>query len=307
MSDTPRRFLPSTAALSAFDAVARHGSFTDAAQELALTQGAISRQIAALETQLDVSLFERTTRGVALTAAGTEYAAPIAEALATIRDASIALVTNKHDLSLTLAIPPTFGTRWLMPRLPRFVAAYPDVTLSFITRIGRVELAREGIDAAIHIGESDWPDAHFTLLRREVVTAVACPSFITDHALTEPPDLLRVPLLHLGNRPTAWRHWFDSIGLTPPTQPGLTFEQFAMVAQAASAGIGVALLPRFLIEHELSDGQLMPVVPHTVVSTSAYYLAVRQHGPPRPPVRWFSDWLLSEISRDDDDYGGLPG
>lgn len=297
MSDLSRRLLPSTSALAAFEAVARRGGFTQAARELALTQSAVSHQVSALEKQLGVRLFDRTTRGVSLTAAGRSYAAAVTDALGAIRDASLAVMTDRHDLTLNLAILPTFGTRWLMPRLPRFVARHPEVTLNFITRIGRVDFEAERVDAAIHVGRPDWPDADFTRLLGETVVPVASPAFLAANRIDGPEDVARAPLLHLASRPGAWEGWFESLGLDAPQEAGLRFEQFAMLAQACGAGVGVALLPEFLIAAELEAGQLTPAVAHRVAGASAYFLATPKAGRPRPQVEAFRDWLLEEAER----------
>jgi DNA-binding transcriptional LysR family regulator len=294
MSDLSRRLLPSTAALAAFDAVARRGSFTAAARELALTQSAVSHQVAGLEAQLGVALLERGPKGARLTAQGEAYARAVSGALAVIRDASLAAMTDRHDPVLTLAILPTFGTRWLMPRLPRFVARHPEITLNFVTRIGRVDFEREGIDAAIHVGAPDWPGTIFTPLMGETVVPVASPAFLAREGVRGPADLARLPLLHLASRPGGWEQWFRAAGLVPPPGPGLTFEQFAMVAQAAGAGIGVALLPEFLVGAELEAGQLAVAVDVRVETEGGYHLATPPARAELPKVRAFADWLVAE-------------
>ena len=131
MTSLSRKLLPSTSALAAFDSVARLGSFSAAADELALTQGAISRQVMSLEEQLGVRLFERGARGVALTTEGSAYAKSIAAALGEIRSASLQIMTKTHGNTLNLAMLPTFGTRWLLPRIPDFVANHPEITINF--------------------------------------------------------------------------------------------------------------------------------------------------------------------------------
>lgn len=145
-----RRFIPSTSALTAFESVARTGSFTLAAQELSLTQSAVSRQVRGLEEQLDCALFDRNSRKVELTEAGRLYVGEVGQALQTIRDATIQVVTKRSEKVLNVAILPTFGTRWLMPRISRFVANYPDITLNFTTRIGRFDFIADDLDIAIY-------------------------------------------------------------------------------------------------------------------------------------------------------------
>lgn len=145
-----RRLIPSTSALTALEAIARTGSFTLAAQELSLTQSAVSRQIRGLEDQLDCVLFERNSRRVELTEVGHLYVDEIQRALQVIRDATIQVVTKRQEQVLNVAILPTFGTRWLMPRISGFVAKYPDITLNFTTRIGRFDFIADDLDVAIY-------------------------------------------------------------------------------------------------------------------------------------------------------------
>ncbi|WP_157015763.1 LysR family transcriptional regulator [Mesorhizobium xinjiangense] len=295
MKSLPRRLLPSTSALAAFEAVARLGSFTAAAHELSLTQGAISRQIVALETLLGRPLFARGRRGVALTAEGAAYARRITEALSIIRTASLDVMTKRHGNTLNLAVTPTFGTRWLMPRMRGFLDRHPEITLNFVNRIGQFDFAVEGIDAAIHIGASDWPGAECMLLMHETVAPLCSPAFLGDHAIGGAADLGRLPLLHMASRPGAWEHWFDSLGLAPPPAQGMRFDQFAAVAQAAIAGIGVALLPLFLVRQELEAGQLVKAVDHPIRSRSSYYLVTPRSKPVEGSVAQFRQWLLAEI------------
>ncbi len=297
MSILSRKLLPSTSALAAFDSVARLGSFSAAAEELSLTQGAISRQIQTLEQQLGVRLFERTSRGVGLTQAGGTYQRAISAALSEIRAASLNVMTGMHSNTLNLAILPTFGTRWLLPRVPGFVAAHPQITFNFATRIGVFDFDREGLDAAIHIGQPDWPGAECIYLMGETVAPVASPAFLAEHPISTPGDLARLPLLHMASRPGAWRHWFEHAGLTPPPAQGMRFEQFSNVAQACMAGLGVALMPLFLIDSELKNGQLVTACDLPVKSTSAYYLAVPQKKANFEPVLRFRDWLLDQVAR----------
>ncbi len=292
-----RKLLPSTSALAAFDSVARLGSFSAAAEELSLTQGAISRQVSGLEEQLGMPLFERTSRGVVLTETGADYAKSISVALSQIRSASLAAMSKRHGDQLNLAILPTFGTRWLMPRIPQFVARHPQVTLNFATRIGVFDFDREGIDMAIHVGTPDWPGAECTYLMSEMVAPVCSPEFLASHPMRAGEDLLRLPLLHMASRPGAWSHWFASLGIDTAPSQAMRFEQFSSVAQAAIAGLGVALMPLFLIDSELASGQLVEAFPHEVRSPSAYYAVAPLSKRDFRPVVAFREWLLEEVAR----------
>ena len=295
MSLTQRRLLPSTSALAAFEAVARRGSFSAAAEELALTQGAISRQIAVLEDQLQIKLFERGPRGVSPTEEGRAYARSIAEALALIRSSTLDAMTKSQGNSLTLAILPTFGTRWLMPRIRGFVAAHPDITLNFATRIGKFDFEAQAIDAAIHIGQPDWPGAECTFLMSELVEPMCSPQLLAEHPIRSPGDLGALTLLHLASRAGAWEHWYQSLGLRAPSTRAMRFEQFSTAAQACIAGLGVALLPRFLVESELQGGALVPAYPHPVVSPSAYYLVAPRARSQKRPIALLREWLLAQV------------
>lgn len=298
MSMLQRKLLPSTSALAAFDAVARLSSFSAAATELSLTQSAISRQVGVLEEQLGVQLFERGGRGVSLTPAGKAYARSIGNALSAIRSASLEAMTRMHGNVLNLAILPTFGTRWLLPRIPEFVSKHPGIILNFATRIGQFDFEREGLDAAIHIGQPNWPGAECRFLMDETVVPVCSPQFLKDNPVSSAADLQRLPLFHMASRPGAWEHWFESLGLRGASDRGMRFEQFSNVAQACTAGLGVALVPTFLIRSELEAGQLVPAFDHEIKSPSAYYLVAPTGKSNYAPVAAFSEWLLSAVAKD---------
>ncbi|WP_273785282.1 LysR family transcriptional regulator [Brucella intermedia] len=295
MTSISRRLLPSTSALAAFDAVARHESFSAAAEELSLTQGAVSRQIATLEEQLGTALFDRTSRHVVLSDAGRAYLKAVGPALASIRAASLQVMSQMRATTLNLAFLPTFGTRWLIPRIPRFVAKYPDIILNFATRIGQFDFDREGLDAAIHIGQPDWPNADSVFLMDETVAPVCSPAFLQQHPVQAPTDLLPLPLFNMASRPGAWDHWFKSLDIAAPVSPGMRFEQFSNVSQACIAGLGVALMPLFLIRAEIENGQLVVACQHTVRSPSSYYFVTPKARSSTPAVSAFRDWLLAEI------------
>ncbi|PWL17879.1 LysR family transcriptional regulator [Falsochrobactrum shanghaiense] len=302
MNSLSRRLLPSTNALAAFDAVARHESFSAAADELSLTQGAVSRQIAALEEQLGALLFDRSSRHVVLSQAGRTYLDIVGPALASIRAASLQVMSQMHRTTLNLAFLPTFGTRWLIPRIPRFVAQYPDIILNFATRIGQFDFEREGLDAAIYIGQPDWPNADCTFLLEEIVAPVCSPKFLQEHPIGEAGDLLRLPLFNMASRPDAWNHWFKSLGITAPVPGGMRFEQFSNVSQACIAGLGVALMPLFLIGAEIESRQLVIACPHKIKSRDSYYFAAPKVRANAPAITAFRDWLLGEVSREFDPH-----
>ena len=292
-----RPHLPSLGALAAFEAAARHGSFTRAAEELALTQGAVSRQVAGLEAQIGVRLFERVRQRVALTPAGAAYAVEVRAALRALSSATLNVMAFRGAGGvLNLAILPTFGTRWLIPRLPRFTEAHPNVTINFATRVRPFDFAREGHDAAIHFGGPTWPGARLHRLMGETIVPVASPALVARHGLTTPADVLAAPLLQQATRPRAWEQWLVENGLDPArATPGPRFEQFAMVAQAAQAGLGLAILPRFLVEDELRTGVLVAPFDAPSRSEEAYWLVYPEEKADLPAVAAFREWLLAEV------------
>ncbi|MFQ5623846.1 MAG: LysR family transcriptional regulator, partial [Paracoccaceae bacterium] len=184
----PRRFLPPTHFLASFVAAARTGSFTRAARELSLTQGAVSRHIRALEDRLGVSLFVRDRQRVRLTDAGANYAREVREALDGIARASLALQANPEGGSLNLAILPTFGTRWLAPRLPRFLSLHTGVSVNLTTRLRPFDFNTDRQDAAIHFGKADWPGTGSVHLMDERVVPVASPEFLSRHPVGRAED-----------------------------------------------------------------------------------------------------------------------
>lgn len=297
---TQRSLLPSLGALQAFEAAARHGSFTRAGEELSLTQGAISRQVAALEESLGVPLFERVRQRVTLTPAGQSYAAEIRDALSRIASATLSVMAFRGaGGTLALAILPTFGTRWLIPRLPDFFSRHPEVTINFATRIRPFDFREEGLDAAIHFGDPTWPGAAAHRLMGEVIIPVASPALIARAGIAAPADVLNAPLLQQSTRPRAWANWLELQGLPPGRAlMGPSFEQFAMVAQAAVAGLGMAIVPRMLVEEELRSGQLVIPFDRPLESNQGYWLVYPEEKRDRPPIVAFRDWLLAQCGRD---------
>jgi LysR family glycine cleavage system transcriptional activator len=288
---TPRRFLPSLSLLQAFETAARTQSITAAAQELSLTQSAVSRQIRALEEQLGTELFHREKQSIRLTHGGQAYAREIREALQKISQASLNLRANPGGGTLSLAILPTFGTRWLAPRLPDFLSVHPGITINLVTRLTQFDFSTEAVDAAIHFGAPDWPGADCAYLRGEHVVPACAPELAARFGFAQLSDLRAAPLLHLTSRPDAWEKFFDRNGVAPQSLHGMLFDQFATAAQAAMVGLGVALLPEFLIEDEIASGRLVVPLNARMRSDEAYYLCwPREHGQHRPLVA-FRDWL----------------
>ncbi|MEN2976421.1 transcriptional regulator GcvA (plasmid) [Tistrella bauzanensis] len=301
-----RGLIPSLGALLAFEAAARHESFTRAAAELNLTQSAISRQIRQIEAQLGLALFVRVRQRVTLTDAGRLYLADVRRALGELGEAThrVMALAGRGRI-LNLATLPTFATRWLVPRLPDFFARHPDISINFATRLSPFDFAAEPFDAAIHFGGPDWPGARGHHLMREVIVPVASPVWRASHAagLTHGrlamADLARLPLLQQSTRPAAWPAWFAMHGIeAPEAMRGLVFEQFAMIAQAAASGLGAALLPRVLVEDELASGRLEVLFDRAVVSDQSYWIVIPDAKAGQPAVETFRDWVLQAAGGD---------
>lgn len=293
----PRRFLPSLSLLAAFEAASRIGSVSAAARELGLTQGAVSRQILALEEQLGVALFVRERQTIRLTRAGEGYAREIREALRRVSTASLNLRANPDGGTLNLAVLPSFGTRWLVPRLPDFIAAYPGISVNLLTRSSLFDFRTETVDAAIHFGLPHWPGAELVLLMHETVVPVCSPDFKARHQLVHPADVLNVPLLHMTTRPDAWEKWFRSRAVMFDNLHGMLFDQFTTISEAACVGVGAALIPSFLIEEELRTGKLVSAVSGALESDEAYYLACMSERAGYPPLDSFRQWIVTEAGK----------
>lgn len=290
-----RRFLPPMAALNSFAAAARHGSFSRAGEQVGLTQSAVSRQIAILEEWLQTPLFDRRGRRVVLNAAGHGFADQIRPALDRIRAATEQALMRHSGRRLNIATLPSFGMRWLAPRLPDLTAQFPDMTVNFAARSFPFDLAEEGFDAAIHFGRADWPGADHLFLFREEAVVVAAPGWLADHKIKEPSDLLTKALLFQSSRLSAWNRWFADAGITDLSPlKGATFEHFLMLAQTAAAGAGAALIPRFLIEPELESGTLVTPFAQSLSTEDAYYLVRRPGWEGHAGLADFGTWIAQQ-------------
>ena len=286
-----RRFLPSTSLLLALDAVVRHGSVTAAASELNLTQSTVSRLILTLEEQLDRKLFARDRRRLIPSSAVVTYQREVARALNIIQQASMSLVANPDGGTLTLAVPPTFAARWLGPRLGRFMGENPGILVNMATRIGRLDFDREVFDAAIYCGLDNWDGVNYLKLFEEKVTACVAPSFLEMHRLERLEDLEQVSMLQLDSLPNAWADWFRGQGAKPVATTGMLMDQFSIMIQAAIAGLGIALLPDYLAQSEISEGRLVPVFEQAVPLRESYWLVWPKRKDDDAPLRVFRSWL----------------
>ena len=295
-----RRKIPSTAALSAFEAAARHQSYTRAAAELAVTQSAVCRQVAALEGFLGVALFRRGQRGVVLTDAGQRYVRRVAARLDEVERDTLDLIAGGtvDGGSLELGVVPTFATQWLLPRLAEFHGLHPGITVHFTPRTRPFLFSDIALDAAIHAGDGLWPGTEGNCLLPEQLIAVASPSLLAARATWTAADMAGLPLLQASTRPDAWRQWFASLGLqVGHAMAGPRMELFSMLAEAAAQGLGVALLPRLLVERELASGRLQQVLNHPYLSQRSYYLIYPPEKADSPVLRAFGGWLVEAASR----------
>ncbi|MBT2299544.1 LysR family transcriptional regulator [Variovorax paradoxus] len=300
-----RRKIPSTQALICFEAAARHESYTRAAQELALTQSAVSRQITALEDFLGMALFRRTRHGVALTPGGADYARQIARQLDTMeRDTLDAMARQGLGGSLQLAAVPTFATRWLIPRLPGFAALHPDITVHIETRTRPFLFNDTPFDAALYAGTSaqtaNWAGTQSTLLLHEDVVPVCSPALMAPRKQLSPAAVARLPLLQQSTRPDGWHQWFDAQGVDAPrARSGPRYELFSMLAIAAAHGLGMALMPRMLIEPELARGELVVACNRPLRAERGYFLVTPATHDERPALGFFRQWLVAQCAAAD--------
>jgi LysR family transcriptional regulator, glycine cleavage system transcriptional activator len=293
MNKEDRRTLPPMAMLHSFAAATRHGSFSRAAAEVGLTQSAISRQIANLEEWIGATLFERSGRRVRLNEAGRVYADDILPALAAIRRATARAATRPQERVVELATLPSFGMRWLAPRLPRLTERHPDLIVNFAARTDEFDFAAEPFDAAIHFGRADWPGAACDLLFHEAAIPVVSSALAA--GIRAPADFARLPLLVQSNRRDAWARWFALAGVDHvPEGPLPGFSHFLMLAQAAAAGAGAALVPSFLIGPELASGALVSPIDLPLPSARAYYLVYPPARMDSSAFRALRDWMLDE-------------
>ena len=288
--------LPRISELTALAAAAQHSSFTRAAVELSLTQGAVSRAVAELEGRLGVRLFERIRQRVVLTDVGRRYfgeVRPLLEQLGTATHQVMAAPSGGETLNL--AVLPTFATHWLMRHLPDYAAKFPRVTVNLSTRVRPFSFAEEPFDAAIHHGRPIWPGAITRHLMDESMLPMCSPAYRSKAALRKPADLRGATLIHQVTRPSAWAEWLEHAGVAPVNAfRGPTYDQFGMVAAAAAAGVGAALLPKFLVEQQLRERKLVLLFDLPLHTASAYYIVLPE-GAPRKIATEFADWAEGRL------------
>lgn len=292
-----RRKIPSTTALISFEAAARHESFTKAAHELSLTQGAICRQIASLEDFLSVELFRRSRRGVKLTEAGLSYSRRVATQLDAVERDALSVMGHTGANVIELAVVPTFGTQWLLPRLKDFQQQHPEVTVNLTNRTRPFLFADTEFDAAIYFGDADWSGTESHKLMGENPMPVCSPALLGGRTSLTAEAIAELPLLQQTTRPYAWRQWFNAQNLNIARDlTGPRYELFSMLAQAAMHDMGIALIPPFLIQRELAEKRLVVANRSALSSIKAYYLMIPERKVESASLRAFRDWLVKQAT-----------
>ena len=302
-----RRVCPSIQELQAFEAAARHLSMTRAATELCVTQGAVSRQILSLEDWLGICLFERVKQRLVLTQAGHTYLAQIRPSLQALERATIELRASATAAAvLTLACVPTFGAKWLIPRLPDFRRKHPDITVSFVPYAQSGDFIVGGsVDVAIRFGEGVWPHAIVDYLTGRELLAVAAPAIA--QKIRHAQDVAAWPLLHHTSVPHAWEDWRMASGLAEmKSYAGARFDQFSLLIEAVIAQLGVALVPACLISSELLSGKVQAISGNTIEGWKGSYLCYPEDRQHLPALIAFRQWLISQVDgcQDPDLHGG---
>lgn len=292
------RRLPPLNALRAFEAAARDESFTRAAQELHITQGAVSRHVAKLEDWLGVRLFERTRTGLVLTPQGQNYLRTVRSALDLIEDGTRALQQSPDERRLRVKLPPTFAIRWLVPRLARFHALHPKIDVQITTSHQRADFEREDIDLSIHSEPEPVNTPGYRRLFGETLLPVCAPGLLeAGRPLKKPADLARHVLLCSLNRPLDWPHWLAAAGAHGiDGNSGLKFDNAALAYQAAADRLGVMIAQLAFVSDDLASGRLVAPLALRLKTQGAYYLESRTGRAQPERVQAFADWVVQEAA-----------
>jgi DNA-binding transcriptional LysR family regulator len=291
------RPLPSLNALRAFEAAARLGSVSQAAVELHVTHGAVSRHVRALEQALGRPLFVRDGRGLALTADGHRLRDTAGEAFGVLQAGWTALQRGPRAAALVLGCPGSLLARWVIPRLERLATELPDLRLHLSAQEGAVDLAATGLDAALLLGEAPWPAGwQVWPLAPERIGPVLSPRHARFDALRDasPEALLDEPLLHTTSRPQAWPRWLAAQHLDDTPRLGTGFDHLTYLLEAAVAGLGVAIAPRELVLADLDSGRL--VAPWGSTDTGGTWALCAARGNPDPRLPLLADWLRRDLA-----------
>lgn len=303
MARRPRR-LPSLNALRAFWAAARHRSFAAAADELHVTASAVSLQIRQLEEELDLKLFERTPKGLVLTAEGTRLLPGIDQAFEHLKG-SIALIDDDAApgmARLSISVAPSFATKWLLPRLGGFMERHPDVEVDVNASIELIDFAKDDVDLAIRYGAGNYPGLAVELLLEDGIFPVCSPELLMRYGQRNPMRVFsEAPLLHdasVDRDPSlpSWKMWLKAGGLAEVDwRKGPRFNQTALTLDAALAGLGIALAPALLVEADLAAGRLVRLAPDEMKGDFAYYIVHPAEKAGLPALQQFKSWLRSTL------------
>jgi LysR family glycine cleavage system transcriptional activator len=290
-------------ALKVFWAAARHGSFVKAATELHVTASAVSLQIRQLEDELGLKLFERTPKGLALTAAGSRVLPDVSSAFEKLRTTFSTLnEAEAGGAMLTISAAPSFAAKWLLPRLNRFLGAHPEIEVSIKATVELADFERGEADLGIRYGRGGYPDLETELLMREMVFPVCSPELLRAQKKTPTADFLNdVNLLHDDSADQnealpGWKMWLRAAAIDGVDwRKGPRFNQTVLAIEAAAAGLGVALAPAVLVEGDLAGGRLVRLDTAELSEPFAYYLVYPQEKAERSTVKAFRAWLLAEL------------
>ncbi|MGU3627169.1 LysR family transcriptional regulator [Comamonas sp. C24C] len=281
-------------ALRMFDAAARHLSLTRAAQELHVTQAAVSQHIRNLEERLGKPLFRRLPRGLALTDEGQALWPVVAQSFERIEQSLQQVAEPRPREILSVGVVGTFAIGWLIPRLSQFQQLHPYIDLRLLTNNNRVDLAGEGLDAAVRFGDGAWHGTHAQMLLRAPLSPMCTPMLAQQ--LREPADLARQTLLR-SYRTQEWEGWFAGLDQTAPLARGAMFDSSLTLAEAAAQGAGIALLPARMFEHMLQQGRLVRPFAHEV-DTGAYWLTYLKSRQASSALQTFRHWLMTQLQTD---------
>ena len=278
--------------LRAFEAAARHNSFTRAAHELGVTQGAISRHIRALEDRLGFALFVRTPQGLEIENAARVFARELGEAFTRISRATDNLIATQTHSVITVRGYTTFFTRWLIPRLPAFQLAHPDIEVRLVAAADPVDFDRDAVDVAIRYGGGRWPHWRSDLLFRDRLTPVCNPAYLAARP-GDPQALLdAATLLHHTLRPSDWPDWLEAAGLDGERAETLHFQDLGIIYECARAGLGLALGQEEHLAQEIRAGTLVRPFGTVLARSRGYYLVCPQERADAPKISLFRTWLL---------------
>jgi LysR family transcriptional regulator, glycine cleavage system transcriptional activator len=293
------RRLPPLNALKAFEAAARHESFTRAAEELFVTQGAVSHQVKALESELGVKLFNRERQRLLITEAGRQYLTILRDAFDRIAVGTERLLQRQSSGALTVSTSPDFAAKWLVARLGRFAEEHPNIDLRVSATLHHVDFAREDVDLAVRHGDGNWPGLDVVRLSAEHLFPVCSPKLLIGrNRLTKPADVLKFPLIHVDDRKD-WVRWLEAAGVQSPVlSHGPVLNRVSMAMDAAIDGQGIVLARTTLAATDLINGRLLRPFAEELRLSKTYWIICPKATTTLPKIVKFRDWLLAEAAND---------